>query len=432
MGIFDFFRKKDARFFLERAQKELAREQFAYARDDAQEGLGHEDLDPEVEAALREVFTAAVRGICKLNLEEARLALQSGELTRAKECLDTARGHAPDDETRAEVEALTSELRLARTRRREEAEAAEAGRAAEATEGSVDDQFQVYLAALAPDVAEAYARFGETFARAYVHLNSGEAKEALELLNEVEPVNEEAAGLLAFEKARALLAVGDYERALYWLDVTGAIRGAAPIFLSDHPSVAYLRYEALLYLGRREEAAEALRVGLKSQPDSVILKTALADLLMHLERLDEAEPLVEEGLACNRSDPQSHVLKARLLVARGDRDGAIEVLENGIKTCGCNPAALPNPILARALIEIYVEEQRQPRRVDTLLGQLFRAQQGEGDWYDHFLAARYHHWQGNDEKARTFAMEALQRLPDPSDPRRKQVQALLPAEEGTA
>ncbi len=424
MGLFDIFKKKDARFYLERARRELDREQYAYARDDAKEGLGFSDLPPDVEAALREAFTEAIRGICKLNLDEARMSLESGELNRARECLETARQHAPDDKAKEEIEALAQELRLARDRAKgralEQDDMAEGG-----PEGSLEDTFQVYLSALAPDVAEVYSRFGETFARAYVHLNSGEPREALELIEQVKPVNEEAAGLLAFEKARAFLATGDYERCLYWLDVTGAIRGAAPIFLSDHPSVAFLRYEALMYLGRKEEAAEALRTGLQSQPDNQVLKTTLAALLVHLDRIDEAEPLVEEGLACNRSDPQSHILKAKLLVARGDAQEAIAVLENGIRTCGCNPSALPNPLLARALVELYLDQRANPQRVDTLLGQVFRARQGDADWYDYFLVARYHKWQSNDEEARSFVSQALALLPEEGDPRRKEVEALL-------
>ncbi len=421
MGLFDIFKKKDAKFYLERARRELEREQYAYARDDAQQGLDFDNLPTDLEAELRHVFTEAIRGICKLNLEEARTSLQSGEFNRARECVETARSHAPDDAAKEEVERVAQELRAARDKAKaEEEEAREA-----AMRDELDDQFQVYLSALAPDVVEVYNRFEETFARAYVHLNSGEPREALALFEKVKPVNEEAAGLLAFEKARALLAIGDYERCLYWLDVTGAIRGAAPIFLSDHPSVAYLRYEALMYLDRLEEAAEALRVGLQSSPDNQMLRTALASLLVHLKRLDEAEPLVDEGLACNRSDPQSHILKAKLLVAQGNRKEAIDVLENGIKTCGCNPAALPNPLLARALVELYLDEQTNPQRVDTLLGQLFRAVQAQADWYDYFLLARYHKWQENEEEARSYAAQALEFLPDDKDPRRKQVEALL-------
>jgi len=426
MGLFDLFKKKDAAFYLTRAKKELHHHKWVSARDDAKEGLEC-DGSPEVRSALQEVMTASRDAICRLNLQEAEVNRSSREFGRALECLEIAKIHA-DGARVAEVEAMVVVVRDAKADASRQTEVLLPSHFAgleDEGENELMQTFQVYLAGLAPDVAEIYGKLSPTFMEGYVALNAGDPRTALQSFARLKPRNEVEAALIAFEQGRALLMGNAPDRALVALDVAASVRGANPIFSSDHPSIPFLRYEALAMMGKIEEAADALREGLKASPGHPELRPALASILIALEQHDEAEALLDAELSCSRSNPEIHVLRARLLDARGNPSGAIEALEAGLKSCGCSPSSLPHPLLARSLADLYVTHKQQPQRVETLLNQLFRTQQGEGEWVDYYLKAKFLKWQGDENLARASWKMALDRLEDPRDPRRAQVEALF-------
>ena len=433
MGLFDFFKKKDGPFYLDRARKSLSHQRWVAARDDAREGLALSGLPESVQAELREVLIEANRALCQLNMEEAERSLASREYARALECLETARVHAPDADWKEKVEALATKVKESKAQASQKVEvlapgewpsADEEGEEDGQSDEELDEAFQAYLAGLTPEVAEIYGNLGRGFAAAYVAMNAGDPRPMLELGARLKPVNEEQQALLAFEQARALLMVQQPEQALVLLDVAAAIRGSAPIFLTDHPNIAYLRFEALAMQNRIEEGAAALEEGLQARPDHNEMRLTLASVYVALQRFDEAEPLLSKSISCNKGDPQVHVLRAQLFMGRGDQAGAVQALEAGIKSCGCGPSSLPHPMLARSLADLYLTLEQQPDRVETLLSQLFRAQKGEGEWVDYFLKARYLKWQGDEELARASWKMALGGLP-PGDPRREHVESLF-------
>lgn len=428
MGLFDFFRKKDGAYYLNLSRKGLETRHWVEARDDAQEGLALPNLPSDIEAGLREVLHQAKIAIYDMNMLEAEHSRVASDYVRALECLDTARLHADDE---ARLQAITVKTNAIKDEKARAARKVEIRSARDfdglkdEEEARVMDEFEVYLSGLVDEVAEKYRQRGYTFAQAYVAMNSGDPRKALQLFANLKPRNDEDAALMSFEQARALIMAERFDRALQLLDVTAAIRGSEPIFLSNHPSVAFLRHEALLGLRRPSDAVEALREGLVVQPRQLELRNALGSLLIALNRLDEAEEVINESAQLSRTDSDVIVLRGKILGLKGQHSEAIAVLETGNRAVGNTPMELKNAAVARALVEAYLDAQTELKRVQGLLGQIFDAQNGEGDWIDYYLQARLEKWQGDVDSARDSVKKALTMIPDARDPRRKMVEAVI-------
>lgn len=428
MGLFDFFRKKDGAYYLNNSRKALDTKHWVEARDDAQEGLALSNLSSDIEAGLREVLHKAKLAIYDMNMEEAEHSRAAGDYTRALECLDTARLHADDDTRQQAVTTRGAAIREEKARAARKVEVRSVkdyDGLKDEEEARVMDEFEVYLSGLVDDVADRYRQRGYTFAQAYVAMNSGDPRKALQLFANLKARNDEDAALMSFEQARALLMVERYDRALQLLDVTAAIRGSEPIFLSNHPSVAFLRHEALLGLRRPSDAVEALREGMAVMPRQLELRNALGNLLIALNRLEEAEEVINESALLSKTDSDVIVLRGKLLGLKGNHREAIEVLETGHRAVGNSPLELKNAAVARALVEAYLDAEMELKRVQGLLGQIFDAQNGEGDWIDFYLQARLEKWQGDPESARESVRKGLSMIPDARDPRRKMLEAVV-------
>lgn len=429
MGLFDFFKKKDGAYFLTRGQKALEHGHFAEARDDAHDGLDKKDSPSDVKTALEKLLADARRGIYDLNRSESEHSAKVNDFDRAVECLETAREHTHVESEQAEITARITELRDAKARMAKKVEI----RSIQEFDGLRDeeeqrtmDEFEIYLSGLVDDVAEKYRTRGYSFAQAYVAMNQGDAKKALELFANLKPRNEQDQGFLAFEQSRALIMAGRFDRALVLLDVAAAVRGAEPIFTTNHPSIPYLRFEALVGLRRVDDALEALRQGLKVSPKQLEMRNTLASVLIELGKTEEALTVVEESEQYSRTDADIYVLRAKLYSLEDNKEKAAEVLENGLRNCPRLSDGRPHPSLARALAEAYLNLQSHAKRVETLLKELIEAQEGEGEWLDHYLYAWYLKWSGDENEARTHWRKALSQVPDARDPRRKQVTELFP------
>lgn len=428
MGLFDFFKKKDGAYFLNHARKALTLKHWVEARDDAHEALALPSLSPELEAGLREVLKEANLGICEMNLVEAEHCRKAGDFNRTLECLETARLHTSDETVLATISTRVNAAKEEKARANQKVTI----RSAHEYEGLKDEEeirtmeeFEVYLAGLEEDVATRYRQRGYTFAQAYVAMNAGDSRKSLQFFANLKPRNDEDAALLGFEQARALLMAGRPDRALQLLDVTAAIRGSAPIFLSNHPSVAYLRYEALLGLNRPNEAVEALEQGLKVHPRQMEMRNALANILIAMGQLEEAETVVNESTLLSKTDGEVYVLRGKLLGLKNQHAEAIQVLEGGMRAVNNTPTQLNNANVSRALVEAYLDHQSEMKRVQALLGQIFDAQDGEGDWIDYYLQARLQKWQGDENAARESIKKAMTFVPDTKDPRRAMLQAVV-------
>ena len=147
---------------------------------------------------------------------------------------------------------------------------------------------------------------------AYIEL--GRFKEAQAVLDPA-AAKESAGPPLLFNAARAALALGQEEKGEAYLK-----RAADQVPQSLAARALGLRYGRQ---GKVLEAYKLLRPWAQAHPDDQEARLAAAFCAIELGRGSEADPLLE-GLPDDR--PQVRLLRARLLLARGDPRGAISTL----------------------------------------------------------------------------------------------------------
>ena len=77
-------------------------------------------------------------------------------------------------------------------------------------------------------------------------------------------------------------------------------------------------------LGETEDALIILSSLTELQPESIDVWRALAEILLSVGKIDEAEKACLKALAINSEDLTSMVSLARILVKKGDKEGAEE------------------------------------------------------------------------------------------------------------
>ena len=430
----DLFRRKDAAFYLDRARKALGNSSWVEARDAADDGL-RKSPSPELEAELNKVIAEAHAGISHMNLEEGRLSAEAGELERATDLFMVAMEHALTEASRREIQREIDRLDR-RAVRRERGLAREGGErrgpamrtvqdmvASDRDDDTPPEVFEIYLAGLVPQVAEIYRSLGVDFAHGYVALNEGEGRQAYSRLSLVKATGEGSA-YLAFERARAALAVGNIREAMEGIKQIKSVHGYKPLYLSGQPCVAEVEAEVYAASQDWNAALGAFRAGLDEEKDSLTLKVGEIQMLARLQRHDEAVSVIEDHLKRVPKAREMYLLYHQVELARGRPERAAQVLEQGMsRCCGTGACSAQDREIPRALATHYLRKEENPKRVEALLNQLFLGQGGEGDWIDHYLRARYYHWQGDDIKARRNWETALKKCP-PDDPRYGEVKNL--------
>lgn len=145
---------------------------------------------------------------------------------------------------------------------------------------------------------------------------------------------------------------------------------------SPEPTAATLlrRGQADLGRGDRNAAEQRFRQALEQTPGLVEARAELAGLLIASGRHDEAQALLEAGLALAPGQPTLARLRARLLLEAGDLDAAAELLQ------------ATRPGLAEApdhYALLAATEQRRGRHAAAaqLYRQLLEHRPGEGGWW---------------------------------------------------
>ena len=137
--------------------------------------------------------------------------------------------------------------------------------------------------------------------------------------------------------AFALFRAGDNEPAL----------AAFQTILRDNPrmtDVWDVTAKTYWRLGRKDEAIDAAKQGLRTNPGSPLLALTVANLALDAGRIDEAQRHAE--LVLQSDPPRAHEVLARVFLARGDLTGAEK--EARLATTGGDRAAA-NVTLARVL-----------------------------------------------------------------------------------
>lgn len=434
----NLFKKKDAAYHLDQAKKAIDRKLWLDAIHHAEDGSSKSPDDAqarELEQALR----TAQRGLCDLNREEAEFSAEAGELERAIDLLNVAMNYAPSESVRKDLrrEVDRIERRAVSRERSRAAEGAARGRTigaqnfqpiveqeAEEQRSDLGDLFEVYLAGLVPEVAEHYRALGTAFAEGYVSLNEGDAKTAIARFREVKAEGA-AQAYLDFERARIALSVGAIREARTLLERVVASHGYGPIYTSGSPSVALLEAEARIAEEDIPGALLSVRKGLELDPENANLLVLEVQLLTREKAWDDAISRIELQVRKQPKFREMYLLYHQLEMSRGDEAAAAAALERGMqRCCASGQCGAQDRDIPRTLINHYLERSEKPKRVNELLNILFLGQGGEGEWIDHYLRAKYFHWQGDRERAVSNSERALKECP-PNDPRVQELRALL-------
>jgi tetratricopeptide (TPR) repeat protein len=344
-----------------------------------------EDLD-HPEAA--EVLAEAKEGLISANLEEARARYSAGDRAGAEEHLSMALNFGASSE----------QLRTARSSGRKEAPKPEAPVVSqpEVAEGNdplwslpPDDprlQYAVTVETYPEALRARLIALGADFATAVRHIDNGKPEEAHAAITPFigqDPV-------ARYERARAALAAGKAAAAASDLLSFGEQVGHQRI---GNTHTAVLLAQILVGQGRAEEAlspVEQARAQASTPADVHALDGTMAQLLMLLGRLEEADTLATQLVRTAPRDMSIVRLLAQIREALGQRQQARAILEEGLNRCCSSPGKCGNQPLdlaaVRHLVRMYLEDRMAPDRTQELLSDLRKHVKKPG-WDDGFISA---------------------------------------------
>lgn len=161
--------------------------------------------------------------------------------------------------------------------------------------------------------------------------------------------------------------------------------------------------DALLRARRRDDASAAYAAALAALPAHAAARLGQARIAAVDGRVDEAVRITDEVIGSGKSVVEAYMLKANLLLAIGERDGARKAMEQAVAQ---RPSDLPIRLaLAALLLDVNA--------TDAAAGQLAKAREiGKGDlrvtYFEGMLALR----RGNVQQARDLALQVLKAAPD--------------------
>jgi len=95
----------------------------------------------------------------------------------------------------------------------------------------------------------------------------------------------------------------------------------------DRAEDEFRRGASLVNQGRLAEGMESLRGALEIDPRHEAARQTLVALLLEARRVDEAVPVLQQGLALNAQNTEFAMLLARIMVERNDVPGALSLLQ---------------------------------------------------------------------------------------------------------
>ena len=398
---------------LERARKALDGGQPAEALDlfeRVRDGAGDRaDLVEQAVAGVAEASTALV----ELNLREADLSQEAGDLEGAMGHLETALDLCGDDGARSRI---TDRMKMM-----EDALAAEAEpQALFTTEGAVGEEdppevaWELLLGTLVDEVAEEYHERSAGYRDAVLALNSGsveEAAAALEALRDEDPEDP----LTRFELGRAYLSLERFADAAVELAAAREDIGFDPIDRAGLLQGGLLEADALLGDGKVREARALLDAAVEDQGENVSLMFLRGRIELAMDDHEAVEETFGRVTKLAPKMVEGAMMLGQSRLTRGDAAGAADVLESGIKrhcgsgTCQVQPVSAP---AARMLVQCYLDQGTKLRDAEDLLLQIRGSQEGHIGWADHLLWGRLHEARGDAARMVESRQAALEAVPD--------------------
>lgn len=411
---------------VQKGEQALQAGQPADALDRFQRAIEGSPEDADLAARAQRGVEAASGKLVTMNLEEADLSQEAGELEAATHHLQTALDLCRDSEQRKRVEARLDMLDEALARE-DEPQRLFTSEGAVGEDMLPEDQWEHLVATLIEPVAEDYEERPQSFRAAVLALNEGEAAKARAVFESMLEDDDDDP-LVHFELGRALMLQEQFAGAVEQFAIARADIGFDPLDQVGLLHPALLEGEALLGDGRPAEAIALLDDAIEELGES----TALLFLRARAEGArgdhDALDASLSQVLALSPKLIEAVMMLAHSRAQRGNSAGAIDVLEDGIKrhcasgTC----AAQPTPIgAARLLARCYLDEEEKPARVEDLLRQVKGGLEGNLEWGDHVLWGRLHKQRGDRSALADSRRAALRSLPPELGKMKPEIERLL-------
>ncbi|MFW5930263.1 MAG: tetratricopeptide repeat protein [Desulfosalsimonas sp.] len=231
MGLFGIFSGKKPEDHEERGDECMKNETFGDARIEFEKALYKiESRFPEkshLADRIRQKFEYASESLALQHIENAGAMAEAGDVEEAAELYELALDLTGRKDINDKIAAAMKELRKNTFRQPDSAGPADETQREDVTvneqdvstrtparEDSDDEElFNVLLNALAPETAEAYRQYGDSFARGYTALNRGDFDFAIKELSDAMYQNSDRHTLIPLELATAYLHAEQHARA---------------------------------------------------------------------------------------------------------------------------------------------------------------------------------------------------------------------------
>ncbi len=142
----------------------------------------------------------------------------------------------------------------------------------------------------------------------------------------------------------------------------------------DRADAEFRRATAFINQGRIAEAMEALNSTLSIDPGHEAARQTAVGLQLENRRVDEAQHLLQDGLALNPAQTGFAMLLARIQVERADLNGGLATLQKHGATAGSNPDYL-------AFSAAILQRLARHKEAVDIYQAVLRLQPGSGVWW---------------------------------------------------
>lgn len=295
MSLFSKLFSKSPEDLLAKGDRYLQTESYFDARTCYEDGLqrcGSDGSGLQLKSVFQERIITANGKLAELNLQEAGFSISRGDFDKAVDHLELVKTLTYDAALREKAEQMLAECRTQDNEPAEPAKASACGscssaKASDCAEAPQYDEslppmvyYDLLIRQLPPEQYQRYSQLGEDFAYAYVAASLDKHEEALTRLEQsAETVSQD----------------------IYCCEV-GKI---------------------LHRIGKDQEAEQYLRQGLQTNRTNTLIWYNLALLLVDSGRLGECLQLLDTMIAEEMMPEQAMLMRAEILEASGDFDGAI-------------------------------------------------------------------------------------------------------------